>query len=100
MTKSLNKTNIFVMVAILFIGAAVFLSAPFTEKESESFDYNMGYTNNAAAQGNAVTINDEGVALGILGESKTGQINWTVIGITTTAVCLIGAVTVIFLTHE
>ncbi|HOP10872.1 MAG TPA: hypothetical protein PK629_05215 [Oscillospiraceae bacterium] len=99
MTKTLGKTKFLALTAILFIGAVIFLNAPFSNEKAEN-SVNIGNTVSTTAQENTVTINDEGAAMGIPGESKTGGLNWTVIGIAATVFSLIGAIAVIFLTHE
>ena len=95
--KKFVKFRLFLLVALIFIGAAVFMSDPFTN-QSTALSPTAGV---ADSIGNTVTITDEGVAHGVpgIGSPSTG-INWTIIGIAVAAINLVGALVVIFMTGE
>jgi len=99
-TVDFKKLRLFFIIAFIFIGAAIFLSDPFTNKNetTENLSYSTGEVADAAC--GTVTIPDEGVALGIPGASKTAGINWVVVGVAVAVINLAGALVVIFLSGD
>lgn len=98
MFKNFTKFRLFLIVAAIFIGAAVFISEPLLNNKTTVPAYVDGIA--VTTPGNSVTIEDEQVALGIPGSTNSVKISWGVIGVTVAVINLAGALIVFFVSGE
>ena len=93
------KFRLFLVVIFVFIGAVIFLSDPFVNKNKTPVYNAAGNILNASADGVIVNIPEEEVATAI--PAASGENNrWMFLAVAVTIINLAGSVAIVFITSK